>query len=193
MGRSSERHEVLEIWRRYYIGGQLQLGDEVIALFHESITIFPTMCSRAGQSNNFLWSDHKDEKIPTNSLTLWICQLVTTASSCYVFRLTTDHNYAYTSTHYPVTTTATSVQLVTGNCSYPLQLLTSSCSLNSTEHISRSRKDKDSDHIFDDQNKLTYAIPFKDNVYGFGDDGLRSITANCRGFCQFRWSKCRKI
>ncbi|CAN6841462.1 unnamed protein product [Brassica oleracea] len=43
---------------------------------------------------------------------------VTTASSCYVFRLTTDHNYAYTSTHYPVTTTATSVQLVTGNCSY---------------------------------------------------------------------------
>ncbi|WZZ31654.1 hypothetical protein YC2023_015055 [Brassica napus] len=128
----------------------------------------------------------RDEKIPTNSLTLWICQLVTTASSCYVFRLTTDHNYAYTSTHYPVTTTATSVQLVTGNCSYPLQLLTSSCSLNSTEHISRSRKDKDSDHIFDDQNKLTYAIPFKDNVYGFGDDGLRSITANCRGFCQFR-------
>ncbi|KAG2280395.1 hypothetical protein Bca4012_048710 [Brassica carinata] len=93
----------------------------------------------------------------------------------------TDHNYAYTSTHYPVTTTATSVQLVTGNCSYLLQLLTGSCSLNSTEHISRSRKDKDSGNIFDDENKLTYAIPFKDNVYGFGDDGLRSITANCRG------------
>ncbi|CAN6968269.1 unnamed protein product [Brassica oleracea var. botrytis] len=107
-------------------------------------------------------------------------------TSTQLLRVQTDHNYAYTSTHYPVTTTATSVQLVTGNCSYLLQLLTGSCSLNSTEHISRSRKDKDSGNIFDDENKLTYAIPFKDNVYGFGDDGLRSITANCRGFCQFR-------
>ncbi|CAG7863892.1 unnamed protein product, partial [Brassica rapa] len=49
------------------------------------------------------------------------------------------------------------------------------CSLNSTEHNSRSHKD--SDHIFDDQKKPTHTILFKDNVYGSSDDGSRSVKA----------------
>lgn len=68
--RSSERREVLETGRRYEIGGQLQQGDEDTTLFHESITIFLTMYLGVGQSNDVLWSDHKDGKTPTNSLAL---------------------------------------------------------------------------------------------------------------------------
>ncbi|CAN7136655.1 unnamed protein product [Brassica rapa subsp. narinosa] len=50
-----------------------------------------------------------------------------------------------------MTTIATPAQLlVTGNCSNPLQLLTCSCSLNTTITAAT-----DSDHIFDDQNKPT--------------------------------------
>ncbi|KAG2286949.1 hypothetical protein Bca52824_046553 [Brassica carinata] len=70
---------------------------------------------------------------------------------------------------------STMTQMLRGKCSNTSQFLTDSCSLNSTEHNSRSHKD--SDHIFDDQNKPTHTILFKDNVYGSGDDGSRSVTA----------------
>lgn len=68
---------------------------------------------------------------------------------------------------------STMMQLVSGNCSN--RSLTGRCSLNSTEHNSRSHKD--SDHIFDDQKKPTHTILFKDNVYGSSDDGSRSVKA----------------
>ncbi|KAL0732799.1 hypothetical protein Bca4012_009009 [Brassica carinata] len=54
------------------------------------------MYLRAGQSNNVLWSVHKDGKTLTNNLTLHIYQwLVTTASNCYSIRSRNDHNYKY--------------------------------------------------------------------------------------------------
>ncbi|KAF3567720.1 hypothetical protein DY000_02012403 [Brassica cretica] len=65
-------------------------------------------------------------------------------------------------------------QLVSSNCSNLSYFLTGSCSLNSREHNSCSHKD--TDHIFDDQNKPIHTILFKDNVYGFGDDNSRSVT-----------------
>ncbi|KAH0874805.1 hypothetical protein HID58_072167 [Brassica napus] len=70
---------------------------------------------------------------------------------------------------------STMTQMLRGKCSNTSQFLTDSCSLNSTEHNPRSHKD--SDHIFDDQNKPTHTILVKDNVYGSGDDGSRSVTA----------------
>lgn len=70
MGVASEWHEVLEIGRRYGIGSQLQQGNEDMTPFHESITIFPTMCVRVGKNNIFFvewpqkWKDPYQQSDP---------------------------------------------------------------------------------------------------------------------------------
>ncbi|KAL0657827.1 hypothetical protein Bca4012_078412 [Brassica carinata] len=62
-----------------------------------------------------------------------------------------------------------------GGSSERHEVLETGRSFNSTKRNSRSHKDYD--HIFDDQNKPTHTILFKDNVYGSGDDDSRSVTA----------------
>lgn len=87
-----------------------------------------------------------------------------------MFKLTTDHNYVYTSTQWPQLPHRRSWSPETAliHSSYSLVVAASTTQLPQPQRLwPHIRWPKQTYHT----------IPFKDNVYGSGDDGSRSVIA----------------